>query len=461
MPDFDAIRDEFDLPTDFPAEVQAEAERIAAMPIVPRKREVPPGQRRDLTDVPLVTIDPPGSMDLDQAVHVEQRRDGWRVQYAIADVGAVVGLASPIDAEARRRGQTIYLPDARIPLHPQVLSEGALSLLPGETRRAAVWTIDVDGDGTLGQARVERAIVRSVERFDYEGLQADLDAASAHESVAALPDLGLARRAQRIAAGAIELGIPEQEIRNAGSGWELIWRKQPPVEGANAEVSLLTGMCAARMMLDAKVGILRTLPSPDEHDVIEFLDRARARGLHERTPAETIEALHGSNLGHLALMYDATALLRGAGYTAFDGSAPEDPAHHGVGGIYAHVTAPLRRLVDRFATEVCLALAAGERVPDDLRAALPELPTVMETSDQKAGRVTRAAIDQVEAWMVEPGQPFRGVCVRDDGDDATVVLQRPAVIAECASEGVGAGQVVHVEVAGITGREVRFRSVGQ
>ena len=116
----------------------AEAERRAAEPPLPEL---------DATDVPLVTLDPPGSRDLDQAVHLAARGDGYRVSYAIADVGAFVRPGSAIDAEARRRGQTLYSPDRRTPLHPPVLSEGAASLLPDELGPAVLWTIDLDADG--------------------------------------------------------------------------------------------------------------------------------------------------------------------------------------------------------------------------------------------------------------------------------------------------------------------------
>ncbi|NEE23774.1 RNB domain-containing ribonuclease, partial [Streptomyces sp. SID7499] len=86
----------------------------------------------DATDLPFLTIDPPGSTDLDQAMHLERRRDGrgYRVHYAIADVAAFLRPGGALDAEAHRRVTTLYFPDDRIPLHPPVLSEGAASLLP-------------------------------------------------------------------------------------------------------------------------------------------------------------------------------------------------------------------------------------------------------------------------------------------------------------------------------------------
>jgi exoribonuclease R len=390
-------------------------------------------------------------------VHLERVGNGWRVQYAIADLGSVIKPGSAVDAEARRRGQTLYLPDARVPLHPPLLSEDALSLLPNETRRAVVWAIDVNADGTVAEAKVERAAVRSVAQFDYEGVQADLDAGHAHPSIEALADLGLARRGNRVAQGAIELGIPEQAVVAEGDRWKLIWRRRVPVDGANAEVSLLTGSVAAQMMLKARVGVLRTLPEPSRHDVQKFLERARAHGIRGDSPAAVIEALHGSDIGHLALMQDATSLLRGAGYEAFDGAGPDVRAHAGIGEPYAHVTAPLRRLVDRFGLEVCLAVSAGEEVDADVRAALPTLPDLMDASDDRASQVDRAVIDQVETWSVDVGQQFPAVVMRAGDDDATVMLRSPAVVATCRAPNLNPGTRVKVEVADVTGRTVTFR----
>src|SRR4051794_41637369 len=110
---FEAIRREAGVPDAFPADVQAEAAAAAA-----RSAGLP------RVDLPLVTIDPPGSRDLDQALHIERRGDGHRVYYAIADVAAFVAPAGAIDRESHERGVTVYAPDRQAPLHPPVLSEG-------------------------------------------------------------------------------------------------------------------------------------------------------------------------------------------------------------------------------------------------------------------------------------------------------------------------------------------------
>ncbi|HBO54083.1 MAG TPA: ribonuclease II, partial [Janibacter terrae] len=160
---FDAIRAELEVPGEFPAEVVAEAERVAATPLSTPER--------DESDVPFLTIDPPGSMDLDQAMHLERDGDGYRVRYAIAHLESFVEPGGAIDAEARRRGQTIYAPDQRTPLHPPVLSEGAASLLPEETRPAYVWDIRLDARGEHTAAEVRPALVRSVDRLEYTAVQ--------------------------------------------------------------------------------------------------------------------------------------------------------------------------------------------------------------------------------------------------------------------------------------------------
>src|SRR4051812_480141 len=220
-PDFAAIRAEFGVPDEFPADAMAEAEAAAARPPLPEL---------DATDVELVTLDPPGSRDLDQAVHLAARGTGFRVTYAIADVGGFVLLGGALDAEARRRGQTVYCPDRRTPLHPPVLSEGAASLLPGQVTPAVVWTLDLDPDGELTGSDVRRARVRSRAQLDYPGVQAQADAGTLPEPLTLLPRIGrllLERAADR---GAIELGTPEQEVQATPGGWTLAFRGDLPVE---------------------------------------------------------------------------------------------------------------------------------------------------------------------------------------------------------------------------------------
>lgn len=458
--DFTALRAELDLPPagvddDFPADVLAETARIAAVPLP---------DVEDAAAIPFVTIDPPGSRDLDQAVFLERVGDGFRVQYAIADLGSAVPAGGAIDAEARRRGQTIYLPDGRIPLHPAVLSEGTWSLLAGQTRASALWTIDVDASGAASSATVRRALVRSIAQLDYEGVQASFDAGSPHPSIEPLADLGRLRLALRISLGALELALPEQEVVRVGEDWRVRMRRRTEVDGWNAEISLLAGMAAAQLMLTAGVGLLRTLPPAGADALDRFLRTARALGVpapDEATPAEVLVALDPDDPASIALMREATGLLRGAGYESFDGAPPQQPVHAGIGGPYAHVTAPLRRLADRFGTEVCLAICAGTDIPAWAREALPVLGEIMRASDQRAAKSDRAAVDQAEVWELagRVGETFEAIVVRAERAGGEVMLIEPPVVAPCEGVALPEGRRVAVVLTEIdqTRRRVVFR----
>lgn len=458
-PDFPAIRAEFDVPEEFPADVLAEAQQRAAQPRLPEL---------DATDVPLVTLDPVGSRDLDQAVHLARLGEGYRVTYAIADVGAVVDLGGPLDGEARRRGQTLYSPDRRTPLHPPVLSEGAASLLPGELRAAALWTIDLDADGEPVRVDLRRARVRSRAQLDYPAVQAQAEAGTLPGPLALLPVLGGLLRGRAAERGAIELGTPDQAVEaTQDGGWTLELRGDLPVEGWNAEISLLTGRCAAALMLDGGVGLLRTLPPPRPSDVESLRRLAPALGVDwpaGAAPGAVISALDPARPGHAAFLEEAVTLLRGAAYTAFDGVPPEQPGHGGVGAPYAHVTAPLRRLVDRFGTEVCLALAAGQEPDPVLRAALPGLPALMAASDRRTRDVERAVLDATEAWLLRgrEGETFSAVVVDAEDGRGTVVLDDLAIRGRCTGEGLRPGTRIHarLEQADVAGRTVRFTLAG-
>jgi VacB/RNase II family 3'-5' exoribonuclease len=457
--DFSGIRTEFGLPHEFPAAALAEAEQAVSRA---------PGDREDATGLPLVTIDPPGAKDLDQALLIERRPGGkFRVHYAIADVGAFVIPSAALDAEVRKRGQTLYLPDGNVPLHPTVLSEGAASLLPTQTRPAVLWTFDCGTDGEPEHVHVRRAMVRSTAQFDYENVQLTIDAGTMHPSIEALPDFGRLRRERALDRGAVELQLPEQEIAPNGNGdWKLVLRPRVEVDAWNAEISLLTGMSAAKVMLDAKVGILRTLPDADDGAVEVLRKSAAALKLpwpDGVSPAKLLAALDPTRPESLALFVDATRLLRGAGYTAFNGTVPEIATHAGIASSYAHVTAPLRRLVDRFATEVCLAVTEGREVPEWLQKALPELPSLMGGSDTLASKVDRACLDQVEAWVMADrvGQEFDAVVLRSDGNGADVFVAQPPVMGRCSGEDLTEGERVRVRLvqADPERRKVAFERV--
>jgi exoribonuclease R len=456
--DLDEIRRELEVPGPFPPEVLAEAEAAAG-------RSFP--DHDDATAIELVTIDPPGSRDLDQAVAIEAVGDGWRVSYAIADVAAWVDPGGAIDAAARLRTQTYYSPDVRIPLHPPALGEAAASLLPDGPRPAALWTIDVDAAGRTTGIDVRRAMVRSRAQLTYAEVQGQLDAGTAPQVLEAFPALGAALLGAARERDAIELGLPDQEVVPDGNGsWTLALRADLPVEHWNAQVSLLTGRAAATLMADAGLGILRTLPRPDPAVFPRLQRAARSLGIawpDGAHPGDVLATLDTSRPRHAAFADLAAELLRGAAYTPFAGALPADPGHAGVGAPYAHVTAPLRRLVDRFGTEVCLAHLRGEPTPAWVVDALPELPELMAAGDSRGKKLERAVVDATEAVVLADhvGRVFPAAVVETGDRFGTVVLDEPPVRARCDSRDLPLGEIVHVRctVADVASRTVRFERV--
>ncbi|MCP3786048.1 RNB domain-containing ribonuclease [Micromonospora sp. A3M-1-15] len=464
--DFGALRRELGLPEDFPAAAQREADAAAAAPLP---------AVADRTDIPFVTVDPATSRDLDQAMHLARRPGGgFRVRYAIADVFTHVRPGGELEAETWRRGQTVYLPDGNVPLHPHTLSEGAASLLPDADRAAVLWTIDLDADGGTVAVTLERARVRSRAKLDYSGVQRDADAGRLPDPIALLPEIGALLTARGLRRGAINLPLPEQDVEPDGDGWRLVLRGPGPMEEHNAQISLLTGMAAADLMLAGRIGLLRTMPPPRP----EAVDRLRlaAGPLGVPWPADTpvgtvLVGLDASQPRAAAFVDQAAELMRGAAYTAFDGQVPEQPEHGGVAAAYAHVTAPLRRLADRYATELCLALHEGREVPEHVRAALPQLPEVMATTDRTASAATRGAVELAEAVLLahrvgetfeaavldvdEPRPAGNGRAGRPPG--GTVALDEPPVRGRCTGDlPLGERVRVRLTAADPTQRKVAF-----
>ncbi|MEU9119351.1 RNB domain-containing ribonuclease [Streptomyces sp. NPDC048506] len=445
------LRCRLETPYHFPPTAQAEAESAARAPRIPAGDGAVATEHtlEDATDLPLFTIDPPGSLDLDQAVYLSRRwrsprsksggGGGFRVHYAIADVASFVTPGGALDAEAHHRVTTLYFPDERVPLHPYVLSEGAASLLPDQDRPAVLWQLDLDPQGELTAVSVRRALVRSRARLDYAGVQRVLDDKTAEEPLALLRDIGLLREELEVARGAISLNVlPEQEVVEHDGRYTLAYRAPLPAYGWNAQISLLTGMAAAELMLASGTGILRTLPPAPDGSVARLRLTARALGVdwpHHTSYAALIRSLDPQRATHAAFLQECTALLRGAGYTAFDGTPPKpsEALHAAVAAPYAHATAPLRRLVDRYTSELCLAASAGEEPADWVRSALAALPREMEVGTQRANQVERACVDLVEAALLRDriGEIFEGLVVDVDEQDptrGTVHLYDPAVV---------------------------------
>ena len=487
----DALRAHYEVPTAFPPEALAEAEAAAGAWAQDGPARLLADGARDARDLELVTIDPPGSMDLDQAVLLErlpaqagvgtgaaqEPAATYRVHYAIASLATFVTPGGALDAELRRRGETIYAPDTATPLHPEVLSHGAASLLQDAERPACLWTIDLDERGEIVSARVERALVRSRARLSYAQVQAAIDGQSAlpQEAPADLPELlaeiGRLRLEREAARGGISMTTPEQvvEVTEAAeateesgaaspaedsepaegpgpAGYRLAYRVPVPAEQYNAQISLLTGMCAARIMVECGVGILRTLPPARPEDYARLRRVAAALGIDwpaTQPYPELVRGLDHAIPAHAAFLEQAMSLFRGSGYLAFgvggvavpaddEAADSEEAVHSAIAARYAHVTAPLRRLVDRYGEEVCIAACAQAPVPEWVLQALPDLPGVMEQTGKRARAIGRGALTALEALVLRghEGEVFDGVITSERDGCGELVLTEPAVVTE-------------------------------
>ncbi|MDX6521770.1 MAG: hypothetical protein QOF08_2375 [Gaiellales bacterium] len=441
--DFARIRREFDLPEAFADDVLEEAATAAAA-------SWPREGRQDMRSLRFVTIDPPGSMDLDQAMLLERRGDaGYLVRYAIADVAAFVTAGGAVDQEAWRRVQTIYCPDERVPLYPPALGEGAASLLPDQERPALVFVIELDDEGRQTTARVDRAIVRSHARLAYGEAEIPL-----------LEQIGTLRMALARSRGAVTLNAPAQTVvtdPSSDRGYRLELERRLPDEDWNAEISLLAGIAAAGLMERLGLGLLRTMGGADSYRVTQL--RAAARGLGVDWPepvgyAEFVTGLDPSQPHQAALLEEARGVMGHAGYTFFEGTPPEGSEHGGIAARYAHTTAPLRRLADRYV----LNLLGG----DGDRDALSRLPDVMSESAARAGQVERAFIDDVETRLLEHrlGERFTAVALHNDRRGTVIRIDDPPVRARLhADPPPAAGDTVEVVLvrADPVSRSLEFR----
>ena len=444
------LRQQFQVPGTFPEPVLAAVEAAA-------QRQ--PTAHADWLDRPFVTLDPASSTDLDQAFAIEPAGGDWLLHYAIADVGWFVAHGDLLDREAWARGVTIYLPDGKAGLYPPILAEGTASLLPDGPRPAVVLTVRVRPDGAVALDSVTRAVIRSRAKLAYETVR-ERDLPPGFAEVAARIGAAELRR------GAARVDPPEQEVgRDALGRFALRLRPLLPTETQNAALSLACNLAVADFLLAHRTGLFRVMAGPDARAEERLRQTARAFGLAwpaEAPLAQFEKQLDPRDPRHGAFMLAVRRAGQGASYAPY--AVDRLPWHAAIAAPYAHATAPLRRLADRFVIEAALALANGRSVPEPVAAAFQRLPAAMQRAEARAGQIERAVVDLAETALLAPreGEVFDAV-VTDLGEaGARIQLCSVPVVARTQAIGVVPGDRIKVrlESADPARRLLRFAPIG-
>ncbi|WP_404711167.1 RNB domain-containing ribonuclease [Sphingomonas sp. MMS24-J13] len=432
-----AIRIQYQVPGEFPAAVLAAAEAAA---------QRAPTEHVDRTDRLFVTLDPATSTDLDQAFTIERAGSDLLLHYAIADVAWFVDDGGPIDAEAWRRGETLYLPDGKARLYPASLSEGAASLLPASPRPAVIFTVRVAPDGGVRLDGAERAVIRSRAKLAYDSVRAtDLPADFAE----------LARRitAAEDRRGAARVDPPQQEVVRLHDGTlDLTFSARLELEDQNAALSLATNLAVADALQAHHTGLFRVMAEPDQRGIGRLRHTARAFGLTwpDGEPlAEYERTLSAADPRQAAFMLAIRRAGHGAGYIPFQEG--KTPWHAAMAATYAHATAPLRRLADRYVVRAALAIANNQPVPDVVTQAFARLPQVMTHAEAMDGQIERAVIDLAETLLLKgsEGETFDTIVTDLDERGARIQLCDLPVVARVAAQGVQPGDAVKVRLTAV------------
>ena len=341
-----------DLPTRFRPESIEAAER-ATVPSL--------GQRTDLRDVPLVTIDPEDARDFDDAIWAEQDTDpgnagGWHLLIAIADVAHYVRSGTALDADAAKRGNSAYFPDRVVPMLPDALSSGVCSLRPDEVRACMAVEVWIDREGKKRRHRFVRGLMRSARRFTYAEAQelydtSDTSDPARRELIMPLYSAHDALKKARDARGPLALNLPERVVRLSADG-EIV-SIEPRVALRSHQLvedfMILANVCAAETLEEKQLPCMyRVHDEPDREklsalrDFLKTLDLSLAPGqvLKPKAFNAILAKAKGSPAEHLIHQ----VVLRAQAQAVY---SPDNLGHFGLAlARYAHFTSPIRRYAD-------------------------------------------------------------------------------------------------------------------
>jgi len=338
----------YDLPTAFPKSVIDEANRI---PQSVEQRMV--DGREDLRDQFIVTIDPDDARDFDDAIDVEKiDNEGWRLGVHIADVSAYVTPDSALDREARRRGNSVYLPDRVIPMLPERLSNGVCSLNPNVDRLTHSVFVEFDKSGRAKNARFAKSVIRSGRRLTYKEAYAILQTKPNGELSRRLHtawELASLLRRKRFDHGSLDLDFPEVKVYVDPAGKPIRLERVENDESHQLieEFMLAANEAVARELRQRSIAtIYRVHEDPDPEKLAEYREfvlsfNHKVGDLSHRKEVQRFLASIRGKPEEQALKIGLLKSLKRARYAA------QSLGHYGLAKAnYLHFTSPIRRYAD-------------------------------------------------------------------------------------------------------------------
>lgn len=410
------------IPVEWPEEVLAESEQFGT--------EVPEANkkgRRDLRDLPLVTIDGADARDFDDAVYCEPLKDGWKLLVAIADVAAYVTVGSPLDTEAAERGNSVYFPRNVVPMLPEVLSNGLCSLNPKVDRLCMVCEMHIDQAGDLKDAAFFEGVMNSAARLTYEEVDAieqHRDPSLRREHADLLPHLEHlygafhAMRRDREKRGAIDFDSSESvlEFTEEGQVADIHPAERTDAHRLIEECMVKANVATARYLRRHRIPALYRVHEPPAlerlQNLRQFLEQTGLKlgGGDEPTPADyaaLISEIRQRSDRHLV----ETIMLRSMMAAEY---RPDNAGHFGLAlDAYAHFTSPIRRYPDLIVHRAIKHILSGEPVTS-FQYTEDQLVTVGEhcsMTDRRAEEASRDAIMTLKCRFMADrvGGEFTGV----------------------------------------------------
>lgn len=343
------------IPVDWPAEALAQAEGFGDEVTAAQK-----SGRKDLTGMPLVTIDGADARDFDDAVYAKRSGKGWRLVVAIADVASYVRPGDDLDREAYHRGTSVYFPNQVVPMLPEHLSNGLCSLKPGTDRLCLVCDMRVTEAGKVSRARFYPATMHSQARLTYDQVWAWHDRgedrgiperADVRESLSDLFDLYRTLRKARLRRGAIDFDSTEVGFvfNEQGEVADIVPRSRNDAHKLIEECMILANVETARFLLRQDTPGMYRVHEPPQAQKLESLTaflqqqgikvpwRAQPEPRHFEQIVEQIEGREDRDL----IM---AVLLRAQSLAVYQ---EENRGHFGLAlEAYTHFTSPIRRYPD-------------------------------------------------------------------------------------------------------------------